>query len=87
MFPIRNSLKQGDAVSLLHLNFALEYAIKRVQVNKNGLKLNGTHQLLFYADDVKLLQTQSHCDVEGVLAYRAVNTLDLGYRNLSFNIM
>jgi len=29
-FPIRNGLKQGDALSPLLLNFALEYAIKRV---------------------------------------------------------
>ena len=33
MFPIRNGLKQGDALSSLLFNFALEYAIKRVQVN------------------------------------------------------
>ena len=35
-------------------NFTLEYAIRRVQVIQDALKLNGTHQLLVYADDVNL---------------------------------
>jgi hypothetical protein len=53
-FPIHNGLKQ-DALSQLIFNFALEYAIRNDQGNQVGLKLNGTHQLLAYIDDVNLL--------------------------------
>jgi len=59
-FAIRNGLKQGDALSPLLFNFALQYAITRVQVNQDGLKLNGTHQILTYSDDVIILGGSIH---------------------------
>ena len=60
MFPVRNGLKQGDALSPLLFNFALEYTIRRVQVNQDGLKLNGTHQSFVYADNVNILGGSVH---------------------------
>jgi hypothetical protein len=59
-FAIKNGLKQGDALSPLLLNFSLEYAIRRVQANQEGLTLNGTHQSLIYADDFNILGASIH---------------------------
>jgi hypothetical protein len=53
--PIQNDLKQGDAFSPLLLNCASEYAIRWVQQNQERLKMNRTHQLFAYADDVNIM--------------------------------
>jgi hypothetical protein len=74
MFLIRNGLKQGNALSPLLFNFALEYAIRRVQVNQDGLKLNGTHQLL---DDVNILGGSAHTVKENAEAL-VVATKEIG---------
>jgi hypothetical protein len=60
MFPIRNGLKQGNALLPLVFNLALEYTSSRVQVNWNGLKLNGTQQLVVRADDVNIYWAEAY---------------------------
>jgi hypothetical protein len=52
-------LKQ-DTLSLLIFNFALKYSFRRVQVNQGGLKLNGKHLMLVYADDVNTVGRSLH---------------------------
>jgi hypothetical protein len=53
-------LKQGDVLLSLLLNFVVKYAIRRVQVNQDGLKLNGTNKLLVYADDYNIMGGSIH---------------------------
>jgi len=58
-------------------NFALEYAVRSVQVNQDGLKLNGKHQLLAYADDVNILGGSIHTVKENAEAQVAA-TREIG---------
>jgi len=60
MFPITNGFKQRGVLSPLLFNFVLEYAIRRDQINQDGLKLSGTHLLLVYADPVNILGGSVH---------------------------
>ena len=70
-------MKQGEALSPLLFNFSLEYAIRRVQVNQDDLKLNGTHQLLAYDDDVNILGGSVHTVKENAEALVAA-TKEIG---------
>jgi len=60
MFPIRIGLKQGEPLSPLLFNFPVEYAIRGVEVIQDGLKLDGTHWPLVYANDVNILEGSIH---------------------------
>jgi hypothetical protein len=44
----------------LLFNFALEYAIRRVQVNEQGFQLNGTQQILANVDNVLMLPAEAY---------------------------
>ena len=51
---------KSGALSSLVSKFALEYAIRRVQVNQKGFKLNGTRQILFYGNNATTLGESKH---------------------------
>jgi len=56
----QNGLKQGGALLPVSFNFAADYAFQKVQVNQDGLKLNGIHHLLVNAGDVHTLSGNIH---------------------------
>ena len=87
---IRNALKQGDALTRMLFNFALDYAIRRVQVNQDGLKLNGTHQLLAYADDDNILGGSIHTlkqNAEALVATTREIGLEVSADNTKYMVM
>jgi hypothetical protein len=47
---MNNVLTQEDALEQLLFNSSLEYAIRPVKANKEGLKLKGTYVHVVYAD-------------------------------------
>ena len=57
---VKNGLQQGNASSPLVFTITLEYNIRSIQANHKGLKLDGTHQLLIYTDDVNILVSSIH---------------------------
>jgi hypothetical protein len=90
MFSIRNGLRQGDVLSTLLFNFALEYVIRRVQVNQVGLKLNGTHKLLVNGDDVNMLRRSVHTikeNAEVLLVASRENVLEVNADKTKYMVM
>ena len=71
-------MQKGDVLPPVLVNFVLENTITRVQVNQDGMKSNGTHQLLVYADDVNILGGSVHIvkkNVETLVVVRKENGL------------
>ena len=60
MFPTKKVFKQGDALSQLLFNFALENAIRSVPGNQDGLKLNVAHQRLVCGNHFTILGGSVH---------------------------
>jgi hypothetical protein len=90
MFPIRNYLIQGNNLTPLLFNIFLEYAIRRVQVIQDGLKLEGAHHRLVYATDVKMLGGSLHTikeKLEGLKVASKETDLEVNADNTKYMVM
>ena len=68
-------------------NYALNYAIRRVQVTQDGLKIKGTHQLLVYAHDVNILGGIVHAIKENAEVFVVVSKeIGLGDNGIKLSI-
>ena len=54
-FVTLDGLKQGDALSNLLFNIALEGAVRRANVERNGTIITKSHMLLGFADDIDII--------------------------------
>jgi hypothetical protein len=69
---------------------ALDYDIRRVQVNQDGLKLNCTHQLLVYVDDVNTLGGSVHTikkNAEALVAASKETRLEVNADKTKYMVM
>ena len=68
----------------------LEYIIRRVPVNQEGMKLNGTHQFLDYADDVNILGGILHSikkNKEALVVASKQTSLEVNAENTEYMVM
>jgi len=90
MFPIKNGKIQGDTLLPLLYNSVLEYAITRVQIQQDGLKLKGTHQFLVYTNDVNILGGSVHTmkkNKEAIVFVSKDNGLEVNADKIKYMVM
>jgi hypothetical protein len=83
-------LRQEDALSPLLFSFALEYAIRRVQVSRDGWKLNGTHQVLVYTVGLNILGGSIHTirkNAEALVVASKGTKLDVTAKETKYMVM